>query len=351
MHHAAWVVAPLVLAAVLGFSAATKIGKGELLRKIISNLRLPEWLLPAALARAVPGLELALAVGLLTPWLPVFSVAAAGVLLLMLAYWALIARGLTITPRPSCGCFGQVGDHRISWRTLMRNTILVAAATATLALASSGRTAWHLLGDGVAGDWLWLALAAMACVVTALVVMRPATPETPRAVDRTSVDPGVPPDEEDYVRTAVPRAVVVDRGVPVTLLELASRRAQLLVFIDCYCHSSQVVATDLPQWSARMPAIDVRLVFSIPHDPATRFGEVADPLLDHAGLAWEALGLTTSPSAVLLGADGMLAGGPGAGLEEVQQFVADIEVELAGAAIPETGQPQLVPEEQVTSDR
>ena len=55
-----------------------KWGQGESLHAIVRNLELPAWVLPAWLAPAMPGLEVALAVGLLTPWRPVFLVAAAG---------------------------------------------------------------------------------------------------------------------------------------------------------------------------------------------------------------------------------------------------------------------------------
>ena len=152
MQHAAWALAPLALAAVLGSSAITKLGRGETLRTIVRNLELPEWVLPRSLARAIPGIELVLAVCLLAPWSPVLVAASVATLGLMLVYWALIARGLTLTPRPQCGCFGQVGDQSISGRTLARNTLLVAAATATVALAVSGRTVWSLWEGGDSGD-------------------------------------------------------------------------------------------------------------------------------------------------------------------------------------------------------
>lgn len=364
MHHAAWVVAPLVLVAVLGFSAVTKLGKGESLRTIIRNLELPEWVLPPGLARAVPGIELALAAGLLTPWRTTFTVAAAGTLVLMVTYWALIARGLTLTPRPHCGCFGQVGDQRISARTLTRNTLLVAAAGAAIAVALSGRTMWSLLDGAATGDWLWLALGALACVVTGLVLG--GSPDPDESAEVTSTVPSVgltdPGDDEDYVRTPTPMLAIHDPASgPVTLQELTRRRAQLLVFVNCYCASTKEVMAEVTAWDERSDHVDVRIVFSVPI--AEKFVGPPPPgtLLDHRGLAWRALGLSGSPSAVLLGIDDHLAGGPVSGTAEVREFVDDVVDALRESLAEETpapaeaGEPagsgRLTEDGQLTGDR
>ncbi|MFC7489179.1 MULTISPECIES: MauE/DoxX family redox-associated membrane protein [unclassified Knoellia] len=341
MHHAAWVIAPLVLVGVLGFSAVAKLGKGASLQRIIGNLHLPDWVLPAPLARAVPGIELALAAGLLTPWGPVFGVAAAATLLLMLTYWALIARGLTITPRPSCGCFGQAGDHRISGRTLLRNTLLVSAAAAALALAGSGRTLWSLVADFTAEDGLWLALAGLACLVTALVLGRfeQSTPieQAGPFEGADALTPGQsfepsPVDEDDYVRSPTPELLLHDPASgPVTLLELSARRAQLLVFVNCYCVSTRGIITELEAWQEGLQLVDVRMVFSVPLVETLLPSTPRLTLVDHRGLTWRALGLTGSPSAVLLGVDGFLAGGPVSGFDDVRDFVAELAQTLSEA--------------------
>ena len=52
---------------------------------------------------------------------------------------------------------------------------------------------------------------------------------------------------------------------------------------------------------------------------------------DHVGLASRSLRLQGQASAVLLGADGMLAGGPVEGVDEVTAFVDDIAEEIAEA--------------------
>lgn len=357
MHHAAWVIAPLVVAGTLGLSAATKVGKGDSLRSVIANLRLPSWVLPRWLARAIPGIEVVVAIGLVAPWVPVFAAAALAALSLMVIYWSLIARGLTITPRPTCGCFGAV-DQPISRRTLLRNTLLVAAAGAAVTLAASGRTVWSLLSDAGSGDWVWLALAVLACVVAVLVfgtAGAPATPGTgstgaaPQPAHRHA-SPGddtaasVPTDEDDddYIRVPTPELLLHDpEAGPVTLIELSAKRAQLLVFVNCYCASTSEAIADLEGWQDRLAVVDVRIVFSVPI--LERLTPVTPPgtLVDHRGLTWRALGLTGSPSAVLLGVDGYLAGGPVDGTADVRTFVGDVADALSEAPTPEAETPSV----------
>ena len=47
--------------------------------------------------------------------------------------------------------------------------------------------------------------------------------------------------------------------------------------------------------------------------------------------------LFRSPGAVLLGADGLMAGGPVAGERDVEQFVEDVMEQLAEAPRPDLG--------------
>ncbi|MEO7267616.1 MAG: MauE/DoxX family redox-associated membrane protein [Knoellia sp.] len=351
MQHAAWVIAPLILIGVVGLSASTKLGKGETLRSVIANLNLPPWVLPAWLARAIPGIEIALVAGLLVPWAPLFEVAATATLLLMLAYWTLIARGLTITPRPSCGCFGDI-NQPISRRTLMRNTLLVAAAGAAVALAGSGRTVWSVLSDAGTGDWLWLACALVACAVTALVLgakVEVASPLVWQEPDVEFTAETLAPvrasheeeDEDDYVRRPIPELLLHDpESGPVTLPELAADRAQLLIFVNCYCASTTAVVALIEGWQEQFTHADLRLVFSVPI--AGRFVGKVPPgtLVDHAAVAWRRLGLADSPNALLLGADGYLAGGPVPGIDEVREFVEDVRDALseAMASVEDVGQ-------------
>lgn len=144
-------------------------------------------------------------------------------------------------------------------------------------------------------------------------------------------------DEFAYERTPIPSAVVVDAdGQPRTLHELTAQTAALLVSINCLCGTSREAAASVARWRERLPQLEVRLLSSmkpetLPDDLRPE-GAVA---YDHAGLTQRALSLNGSPTAVLLGADGLLAGGPVDGVEEIERFVADIAEQLDEAAEPD----------------
>lgn len=141
------------------------------------------------------------------------------------------------------------------------------------------------------------------------------------------------PQELDYVRRPIPDAVLLDGdGVPKTLNELAAERPQLLVAIDALGSPARAVVEQLPHWQAKLPILDVRLIVrSLPDEGALSPAQERAAQYDHGGLAGRALRLSGPVSAVLLGADGMLAGGPVSGPDEVATFVGDIAAEVADA--------------------
>ena len=115
---------------------------------------------------------------------------------------------------------------------------------------------------------------------------------------------------------------------------------------------------DLDGWNARLARVDVRIVFSVPIAEKFVGTPPAGTLLDHAGLVWTSLGLTRSPSAVLLGVDGYLAGGPVGGWDEVRAFIDDVEDALREVSDPpavvpaaDESDPAPAAPDPVTSDR
>ena len=156
----------------------------------------------------------------------------------------------------------------------------------------------------------------------------PAEAEAPAVVD--DEDDGL----EEYVRAPIPDAVLLrPDGEPVTLQQAAAQQAQLLVTINCLCAPARQAIARVEEWQKRLPVLEVRLVPSIRPKSADVFPPEVErtALYDHAGVAARALGATGQVAAVLLGADGMIAGGPVSGIDEVAQFVADIEAQLPPA--------------------
>lgn len=156
-------------------------------------------------------------------------------------------------------------------------------------------------------------------------------PEPPARVEE--------PDDDEfaYERKPIPQALVVDAdGEPRTLHELTSRTAALLVSINCLCGTSREAAASVERWRERLPQLEVRLLSSMkPESLPDELRPEGAVAYDHAGLAQGALDLHGSPVAILLGADGLLAGGPVHGVAEIEEFVGDIEAQLAEAGVAE----------------
>ena len=357
MPNPAGILAPLLLAGVLLLSAVAKWKEPVSTQSAITLLRLPRFLQNQAVAKALPIGEGVLALAMLAPWSPVVKVASVLAAALFLAYAVIVGRALTFDPRPSCGCFGRIGDQRIIPRTLVRNLFLVAAAGVFLWFAFAGHTVpATLTGLGDVG-WAWILMAALVAVVAVLVLGSsaggPSRAPAPRATSdvASSTDSGVDAgaEEEDYIRTPIPQGLLLDpEGAPHLLTEIALQRAQLLVFVNCYCGSTHLALRSAREWRERLPQIDVRTVFSgVPVMPSTDDLDTTDSWVDHGSLAWRKFDLHQSPSAVLLGADGLLAGGPVAGNEELDAFLEEIAEALAEAPV---GQPETITSETVPAE-
>lgn len=313
----------------------------------ITLLRLPSALQQRWVARALPVGEAVLALAMVSPWSPIVKVASWGALVLFVIYLVVIARAMTFRPRPSCGCFGRIGDQRVRARTVWRNALFVALAAVFVWFAHAGHTVpgtlWHLS----ATDWAWLLGAAISSAATLLVagspedgshVQKPVPPPAqagPPASDEPGVQShflGADLEPDAYIREPIPSGLLVSPdGDPVTLHELAASRAQLLIFGNCYCGPTMAALRSTAGWADRLPAIDVRYVFSGVNPVAPEPGGPDTGWRDHAGLLWAQWGFSASPAAVLLGADRLMAGGPVNGLEEVEAFVAEVESALEGA--------------------
>ncbi|MEI2712447.1 MAG: MauE/DoxX family redox-associated membrane protein [Nocardioides sp.] len=338
MPHAV-ILAPLILIAVLVFSAMAKWNASDSTRSALRLLRVPEALQAAAVARSVPPGELLIAAALFLPagWpARLGALAATG---LMLIYWGLIARGLTFDPRPTCGCFGRIGQNQVTERTLVRNTLLVAVAVVWTVATWQGDSLPALLGDLGSTGWWWVVGALTVSALTYLITAPPRPKRASAAAHppQAAAEPSPVDDELDYIRERIPEAALQRTdGTMATLYELASSQAVLLVSINCFCGSSHRMAESLADWRERLPSLKVALLttnsIEVTRHSLPLLQDDDDMLYDHASLVWRALKLPASPAAVLLGADGMLAGGPVHGVEEIEAFITDIEEVLNQAA-------------------
>ncbi len=321
MGPAAALIVLVTLAAVLLVSGAAKLRDKRATRDAFDALRVPAWIPADIAARVLPWAEIVLAAALLalpSPWSPV---AAVTVLLLMLSYTAVIARALTFEEPVTCSCFGSIGRHDVDRLTLARNILLTLLAGAASWFALDGGSGPAAAADLGTEGWSALVAAGAAAVVAVLVVGV-----------RTSAGASAA-ELLDYERQHIPYGVVtLTDGSTSTLVELARTQARLVIIVKPGCGPCVRIGAKLDEWSARLaPAIGVLAIY--PDEESARDTTEHAPEL----AAWEPdLNVrrvfdSGTPTAVLLGTDGMLAGGPVLGEDEVEALVAEVLGELATA--------------------
>lgn len=310
------------------------------------SLRLPAPRLHRAAATALPVAEivLALAVWILVPWLQ--TVLAVGVLLLMLAYLAIIGRALTFDEPVTCSCFGTLGSPTVTGTTLARNVLLSGLAVLAVASAASGTTALALRTQPL--PLLSLVLSLVIAAVLAgltLGVSRRAEAAgegaaAASAPDRAA-DPAAADEMLDYERSATPFGMLRTAGQePITLSTLTRNKAALLIWLQPGCGPCERVLSAVPGWVDRIGGVvTVRTLFrmppeELPESVRERAGDTAAHDIDRNLM--QVFQARHSPAAVLLGADGMLAGGPVRGGNDVVRFVEEIIEQLDEAR--ETGE-------------
>lgn len=333
MWSDAWVVGPLVLAGVLAVSGISKLGKESETLSSMASLQVPERLRRRWLATALPWTELALAALLLVAWGWVLQLAAVATLALMAAYLVIVFLAVRRPEPADCGCFGELVDARVTWVTVLRNVLLVGAAKAAVAGALwSGGTLSTLAALGTSG-WLWL-LAVVVVGVLAWTLAPGAAPAAAAApAPQSTGDEAL---AEDYLRVPIPLARVArPDGSFTTLRELARSQARLLLFLSPTCGSCTEVGNAALGWAEELaPVVGVVPVFQAGRDSVA---SVMPHLLDIAhfqdeGSVTAVFEIGGTPSAVLLGADGLVAGGPVSGTAAINEFVADIKEQLSTVA-------------------
>ena len=291
----------------------------------------------ASVASVLPVTEIVLALAIWIPAPPLQVLLTGLVAALMFTYLVIIARALTFEEQVHCSCFGTLASPTVSRTTLVRNVLLsVLGLLAVVAAASGAMTTllvqapMGLIGLGIA---LLIAIALTATTIGGSVAETDADAATAASTAAADVD-----EDEllDYERSPIPAAVLQQPdGRLITLTQLTAQRAALLVFVTEGCGPCERVLDHAEEWIGELEqTLQVRFVFSRPLDQLRE--RTTDRVTDHAlhdlqFTARTALGGTSAPSAVLLGADGQLAGGPVNGGSAVIEFVQEIREQLAEA--------------------
>jgi thiol-disulfide isomerase/thioredoxin len=317
-------VVVLTLAAVLLTSGVAKLRDARATRDAFDALRVPSLIPADASARALPWVEIALGVLLLVAPRGWLVPTAAALVLLMLAYTGLVARALGAEEPVSCSCFGGLGRHEIDRTTLGRNVLLTVLTVVVLWFALGGGSTRSAVTDLDRGGW-WTLAAAVAAAAVAVLVAGGGSERT-----------GAPTDHDellDYERRPIPYGVLtLGDGRTSTLAELAATQARLVVLLNPSCGPCTRTAERLDAWAAELaPAVGVLAIYP-DQASAEAAGEHARDLgASEPDLNVRRLFAVGAPAAVLLGADGFLAGGPVAGEDAVAGFVRDVLGEVSGS--------------------
>jgi hypothetical protein len=343
--------APILLSITLLVSGLAKLGAREGTQDAMRSLRLPLPTMHASVASVLPVAEIVLALGLWLPAPPIQVLLAALVALLMLTYLVIIARALTFDEQVHCSCFGTLASPTVSRATLGRNIVLSALGLLTVVAAGSGIMTTVLVQAPLTivsfGAALLITIVLTALTIGGSSADEPADGETastgvaaPSPATTTAPDDGAEAGDEDelldYERAPIPPAVLQQTdGRLITLTQLTAHRAALLLFVSEGCGPCERVLDHAEEWiDALEETLQVRFVFSRPLDQLRE--RTTDRVQGHAlhdlqFTARTALGGSGAPNAVLLGADGQLAGGPVTGGSTVIEFVQEIREQLAEA--------------------
>ena len=295
---------------------------------------------PLKLTPAVlPWAELVLAAGLLLapgPLFPVFAIASCA---LMVFYLVVIARALATGRTEGCNCFGKKSAAPVSRYTLIRNIALTVAGILTVVASFVGGKAlvYELVGLNGSG-WLW-AVGAGLIALTLWAIQRGESLAEPAPDIPEVVLPSAADESEDYVRVPIPYASIYTTDGRVTTLRDMSRvQARVLFFASPTCGSCTPILKTIPRWQKLLPQLGLHPVFSSEEKirqahKLEKLDEGVEALVDPKHAAMHNFGRGT-PMAVILGSDGMLAGGPVAGTSDVKQLMDDLLVEFGAIKDP-----------------
>jgi hypothetical protein len=311
-------LAPLMVALALGAGGAAKLGSRPDLARAFDDLGVPAALATPGVMTALPWVELALAACLLLVPAPVSVVVALVAVVLTGSYLVLVARVVGDARDVSCDCFGGFSSGRVGWLTVSRNLVLVAASVLYLGDALGGHSFVQRLLDLDREGVGWLVGALALALLVGLVLWR-------------SPGGAALPVEGEHQRRGIPFLdVELSDGTVVTLPALASRRAQLVVSLSTTCSRCARVSDVIADWPALVPEIDVRVLTATPPDEPVPREWPEGVLHDPGDRVATVIGLAR-PSAVLLGADALIAGGPVHGPTSVLEFFAEVRERLEEA--------------------
>ncbi|SEA25579.1 Methylamine utilisation protein MauE [Bowdeniella nasicola] len=331
-------VATILLAAAFIGSGVGKLRHSPGIGRDIATWRrlgVPRALAKPWAVRALPIVELVLAIALLLP--AAFGVAAAAGLLALLIIFTLLVTAAVASGRGTpCHCFGE-SSAPMSYATVARNLGLLALAGLALVAHLMRVGPWDYAAAHPVGFAASVAVAAAGALAAWGYLAGERSGARDEGVQEAyrQAEAELQARRNDYVRSAVP-VLDVQRadGEIVALPYLATEHAVVLVNLTSACHACEEVTDRLAHYRERLDNV-VEVVALVADDDdaaAERAGAAVTVVRDPAGRTARAMRLAT-PSAMLLGTDSYLAGGPVAGRQAIEDFIEDVAAELIAAGM------------------
>lgn len=300
---------------------------GKLLDRAGSRWALRQFGVPpeavAVVAAGLPLLELSIAAGLLVDPSARYAGAAAAGLLIVLS--AGIAWALAHNRAPDCHCFGQFHSEPAGVSSLARN--LALSALAVLVAAAGGGPSIpggveHL--SGAQAESAALSLVTMVASLIALALwgeLRRAGAQSGATREATRAPRGLPRGVKapDFTLTPV-------RGTARALAELAdARRPIVLIYLSTGCGSCEQLLPDIGRWQESLGQTVILIpIFSGDPDSIERAIHphgLTTALIDDGTSTFDRYRLRGTPSAVLVDADGTIAGAAAEGVDGVEALI------------------------------
>ena len=302
-----WSVLQLVAVVIVGgcflLSGIAKVRDSSNTENTFTALGVPSFLNRAWIRSLYPRAELLIGLGVLfspVAWwaFAIFAFVA------LLALTVLVSRLVLRAESVECNCFGT--SEAITGRTLARNLLFLSFAI--LLLVPPAIIHSTPIFSGPPAMSVAVALSAAAAAAAAVLSRGPAS---------------APATHEDSDLFLPSELFVSDgEGRPAPLQSILDGTPLLLVHVRHGCSACSQIAAHLQDGQYVADRVKVRFVESSPqglplHDKSR--------LWDHGGVVTKALGMSATPTALLIAADGLIPADPVVGYDEIMKLVAGIE--------------------------
>ena len=350
-------VARLILAAVLLLSGALKLVDRDGSRETFEGVGVPD-MVARPLVWLLPSVELVVGLLICVPATARLASAAAVVLLAgyIVVVWRLVRRGSAV----ACHCFGALSSEPVSYRTLVRNLVLLALALLGAVGQVGGYwTSWQwvreappatdvalVVSTAALGTTVWLA-------VLALKLMRRNGELLQAAGDSGILTSAARRPSGPAVNTVALEFDLSDAdGESWTLDRLVKPGRHLaLVSVDPNCGPCRALLPELATWLGRNDGSPLDVVL-LSGDAAATARECSSngvhvPVLAADRQTLAAYGLSGTPAVVVVGPDRRFKAGPAGGRTAVLELL-DRLVAMRGVPHGRAGLPDKLPALPVT---